>query len=150
MHLQSRRNAGRLRGWCTAAAWLSSALVVRCSLKWGIERNPYPVLYIIGDCPCLTREEGEDDVKSARRLCPGRHTSYNGCYSGLPSRKAELIPKKHPQFRLWAETRPHEAGIGSNRGSADRGEYVLAPCTHCPSSEESWGYPKSPHNLCGA
>jgi len=23
-------------------------------------------------------EEGGDDVKSARRLCPGQHTSYNG------------------------------------------------------------------------
>ena len=39
----------------TAAAWLSSALVVRCSLKWGIERNPYPVLYITGNCPAQMR-----------------------------------------------------------------------------------------------
>lgn len=43
-----------------------------------------------------------------------------------------------PQFRLRAATRPHEVGIGSNRGSAGRGEYVLAPCTHRPSSEQSW------------
>jgi len=34
------------------------------------------------------------------------------------------------QFRLRAETRPHEVGIGSNRGSASRGEYVLGSCTH--------------------
>jgi len=38
--------------------------------------------------------------------------------NGLLSRKAELIPEISPQFRLWAETRPHEVGIGSNRGSA--------------------------------
>jgi hypothetical protein len=26
--------------------------------------------------------------------------------------------KKHPQFGLWAATRPHEVGIASNRRSA--------------------------------
>jgi hypothetical protein len=62
--------------------------------------------------------------------------------NGLPSRKAELIPEISPQFGLGAETRPHEVGIGSNRGSADRGEYVLRSCTHRPSSQQSWGYPK--------
>ncbi len=36
-----------------------------------------------------------------------------------------------PQFRLRAATRPHEAGIASNRKSSGCGEYVLAPCTHC-------------------
>ena len=30
----------------TGAAWLSSARVLRCSLKWGNERNPYCVLYV--------------------------------------------------------------------------------------------------------
>ena len=34
-----------------------------------------------------------------------------------------------PQFGLWAATRPHEDGLGSNRGSANRGEYVLSSCT---------------------
>jgi len=50
--------------------------------------------------------------------------------NGLPNRKVELIPEISPQFRLWAETRPHEVGIGSNRGSTDRGEYVLRSCTN--------------------
>ena len=57
--------------------------------------------------------------------------------NGLLNRKAELIPKISPQFRLRAEIRPHEAGLGSNRGSADRGEYVPRSCTHRPSSEQS-------------
>jgi hypothetical protein len=57
--------------------------------------------------------------------------------NGLRSRKAELIPEISPQFRLPAETRRHEVGLGSNRGSADRGEYVLGSCTHRPSSEQS-------------
>ena len=42
------------------------------------------------------------------------------------------------QFGLRSETRPHEAGIASNRGSARHGEYVLESCTHRPSSQESW------------
>lgn len=38
--------------------------------------------------------------------------------SGLPSGNAELILKTASQWGLGAETRPHERGIGSNRGSA--------------------------------
>jgi hypothetical protein len=75
-------------------------------------------------------EEGEDDVKSAWCLCPGRHTSYNGEDNRLPNRKVELILQTSPQFGLGAEIRPHEVGIGSNRRSADSGEYVLRSCTN--------------------
>ena len=35
---------GALRGRTTGAAWLSSARVVRCSVKSGNERNPRPML----------------------------------------------------------------------------------------------------------
>jgi len=49
----------------TGAAWLSSARVLKCSLKWGNERNPYSVLYVSRRTARLRREEGEDDVKSA-------------------------------------------------------------------------------------
>ena len=38
---------------------------------------------------------------------------------------------------MWAETRPHEAGFGSNRVSEARGESVPAPCTHRPSKHPS-------------
>ena len=79
------------------------------------------------------REEGGDDVKSACPLCSGLHTCYNGRYNGLPSRKTEPIPKNRSQFRLRSATRPHEVGIGSNRESEGRGEYVLGSCTHRPS-----------------
>jgi hypothetical protein len=51
-------------------------------------------------------------------------------------------PKTAPQFGLKAAIRLHEAGIGSNRKSAGCGEYVLAPCTHCPSSQQSQQRPK--------
>ena len=60
------------------AAWLSSARAVRCSLKWGNERNPHPMLHSIGNGPSFTGKEGGVDVKSARPLCPGPHTHYNG------------------------------------------------------------------------
>ena len=62
----------------------------------------------------------------------------------LQAGNGKLISEISPQFRLGSEIRPHEDGIGSNRGSAGRGEYVLASCTHRPSSEQSWGWLKSP------
>ena len=87
-------------------------------------------------------EEGGDYVKSAWRLRPGLHTPYNGRDNGSPSREAELILQTLSQLGLQAAIRLHEPGIGSNRGSAGRGEYVLAPCTHRPSSQQSWQHPK--------
>ena len=65
---------------------------------------------------------------------------------GLRNRKVEPIPEILPQFRLRAATRPHEVGLGSNRGSSDRGEYVLISCTHRPSHEESRQRPKPRFN----
>ena len=59
------------------AAWLSSARALKCSLKWGNERNPYQVLYVsLGTAQLKVQdrgkrswpsswEEGGDDVKSA-------------------------------------------------------------------------------------
>ena len=47
------------------------------------------------------------------------------------------------QFGLRAAIRPHEVGIASNRESARHGEYVLGPCTHRPSHQGSWQYPKA-------
>ena len=55
-------------------------------------RNPYPVLHVSQGTAADNAEEGGDDAKSAWLLRPGLHTRYNGGYSGLRSRKAELIP----------------------------------------------------------
>ncbi len=41
-----------------------------------------------------------------------------GVHNGLPNREVELIPQKHPQFRLQAATRLHEVGVASKRASA--------------------------------
>ena len=75
-------------------------------------------------------EEGGDDVKSSWPLCLGLHTYYNGRYRGQQAREGKLIPKRRPQFGLESETRLHEVGIASNRGSERRGEYVIESCTH--------------------
>ena len=72
---------------------------------------------VMRDCR-LKAEEGGDDARPARPLCPGLHTWNNARYKGLPSRKAELIPKKRAQFGSGSATRPREAGIASNRKSA--------------------------------
>ena len=126
----------------TGDAWLSSARVVRCWVKSRNERNPFPILpagyagdYL--DTAGDKSEEGGDDVKSSCPLWAGLHTCYNGVYNGLQHREMKLILIKTPQFRLQSATRLHEVGIASNRGSECRGEYVLGPCTHCPSSHGS-------------
>ena len=63
-------------------------------------------------------EEGGDDVKSSCPLCPGLHTCYIGAYKGQQYREVERIPESAPRFGLEAETRLHEVGVASNRGSA--------------------------------
>ena len=49
--------------------------------------------------------------------------------NGLQVGNGKPIPEISPQFGSWAATRPREVGIGSNRGSASHGEYVLGSCT---------------------
>src|SRR5436853_2663620 len=147
MHRNVRRNTAALRGLCTGGAWLSSARVVRCWVKSRNERNPCPMLPAsnVGDSWETAgdkSEEGGDDVKSSCPLCPGLHTCYIGRYKGLQTREGERIPKSRSRFGLEAETRLHEGGVASNRGSACRGEYVPGPCTHRPSHHDSWQYPK--------
>ena len=137
-----------LRGGQQGAAWLSSARAVRCQVKSYNERNPYVQLPAgragdSGRTAGASREEGGDDVKSARPLRLGRHTCYNGRYRGQPPREGERISK---------------AGLSSDRSLQPdsvkldslviahqpwRGEYVPGPCTHRPSSHESSGYLKS-------
>ena len=146
MHAR-RRDTPFFRDMYRGAAWLSSARVVRCWVKSRNERNPYSLLLsgeaghserTAGDKP----EEGGDDVKSSRPLCPGLHTCYNGRYKESQDREVEPISKNRSQFGLESATRLHEVGIASNRGSERYGEYVPGPCTHRPSHHLSWQHPK--------
>ena len=82
----------------TGGAWLSSARVVRCSVKSGNERNPRDMLpaedgdsyQTAGEKP----EEGGDDVKSSCPLWPGLHTYYNGVYSAKQTSDGKRTVKR--------------------------------------------------------
>ena len=141
------RNSASRKGRVQGAAWLSSARAVRCRVKSHNERNPYCQLLTgdaedSGETATVRCEEGGDDVKSARPLCPGLHTCYNGQYKGQLPGDRMLISK---------------AGLSSDRSLQPdfvkldslviahqpwRGEYVPGPCTHRPSNHGSWGYLK--------
>ncbi len=88
-------------------------------------------------------EEGGDDVKSSWPLCPGLHTCYNGRYKvkllarGCKSHKADPSSDRRLKF---ASVKVESLVIADQ---LRRGEYVPGPCTHRPSSHESWEHPKS-------
>ncbi len=84
-----------------------------------------------------SKEEGEDDVKSAWPLCPGLHTRYNGRYRWLLRSDPEPIPKKRRKFGLQAETACMKSELLVTAGQLYCGEYVLGPCTHRPSRRGS-------------
>src|SRR4028119_2524385 len=96
-----RQKCRSLRGWCTGAAWLSSARVVRCWVKSRNERNPrlqLPASRVghsggtAGDKP----EEGGDDVKSSWPSWAGPHTCYNGGDSGSARPRGRADPETQP------------------------------------------------------
>ena len=123
-----------------AAAWPSSARSVRSSLKWGNERNPHRL---------LNNQTGLPRRLSGRkvRTTSGQHGAYAVGHthptmaknSELRLREEKQISEISSQLGLESAIRLHERGIGSNRESAGRGEYVLGSCTHRPSSQQSRG-----------
>ena len=127
---------------------MSSARAVRCRLKCHNERNPYGQL-LTGEAEDsvetagASREEGGDDVKSARPLRPGRHTCYNGRYRGSLLREEMPISKAYlsSDWRLKLASMKLDSLVIAHQPW--RGEYVPGPCTHRPSSHGSWGYLKS-------
>ncbi len=65
MQVVGKGNRTDPSGSLHSVAWLSSARVVRCSVKSANERNPRRVLYVSHGTASLKLEEGGDDVKSA-------------------------------------------------------------------------------------
>ena len=138
------QSSDRLRG----AAWLSSARAVRCRVKSHNERNPYPQLPAgkagdSGGTACASREEGGDDVKSARPLRPGLHTCYNGRYRRLLPGDGMPIPKTSlsSDWSLQPDSMKLDSLVIAHQPR--RGEYVPGPCTHRPSNHGSLGRLKS-------
>ena len=127
---------------------MSSARAVRCRLKCHNERNPCRRLPSrsgghSGGTAIARCEEGGDDVKSARPLRPGLHTCYNGGHRGQLPCERWRIPKS-PLSSDWS-LQPDSTKLDSLVIAHQpwRGEYVPGPCTHRPSSHESWGRLKS-------
>ena len=85
----------------------------------------------------VNREEGGDDVKSARPLCSGLHTCYNGWYKEqLPSDRMlifKAIPSSDWSLQLDSMKLDSLVIVDQQR----YGEYVPGPCTHRPSSHGS-------------
>ena len=142
------RDHAFLRDTGGGAAWLSSARAVRCRLKCHNERNPCLRLPS-GDAgnsvetAVVRREEGGDDVKSARPLHPGRHTCYNGRDKGqLPGDRMQISkPCLSSDRSLQLDSVKLDSLVIAHQPW--RGEYVPGPCTHRPSSHGSWGYLKT-------
>ncbi len=128
-----------------AAAWLSSARTVRCSLKWGNERNPRRLLNFqtIRSRFISGRKVGTTSSQHGAYAVGHTHPTMakNNESQGSDTKQISEISS---QLGLKSATRLHELGIGSNRESAGRGEYVLGSCTHRPSSQQSRGWPKTP------
>ena len=136
-----------LRNILQGAAWLSSARAVRCRVKSHNERNPCYQLPAskVGDSDRtagVSREEGGDDVKSARPLRPGRHTCYNGMNKGKPRSNTAPIPKSYlsSDRSLQLDSVKLDSLVIAHQPW--RGEYVPGPCTHRPSSHGSREYLK--------
>ncbi len=49
-----------LKDTCTGAAWLSSARALKCSLKWGNERNPHRVFDLSHETAQLFAQEQKE------------------------------------------------------------------------------------------
>ena len=146
--MKRSRDGDVLRDTRRGAAWLSSARAVRCRLKCHNERNPCRQLPSgeAGDSDETATarcEEGGDDVKSARPLRPGRHTCYNGQYSGQPPGDGEQIHKAglSSARRLQLDSVQLDSLVIADQPCC--GEYVPGPCTHRPSSHGSWECLKS-------
>ena len=127
---------------------MSSARAVRCRLKCHNERNPCLRLPS-GDAgnsvetAVVRREEGGDDVKSARPLRPGLHTCYNGGHSKPAACKRGPILKSPLSSDWGLQPDPTKLDSLVIAHQPWRGEYVPGPCTHRPSSHESRGCLKS-------
>ena len=136
------RNAPSLRGGLQGAAWLSSARAVRCQVKSYNERNPYVQLPAgeagdSGGTAYASREEGGDDVKSARPLRPGLHTCYNGGYRRQDQCKLVQILKALLSSDWGLQPDPMKLDSLVIAHQPWRGEYVPGPCTHRPSHHGS-------------
>ena len=75
----------------TGAAWLSSACVLKCTLKCGNMRNPYPVFYMSQETARFKWEEG------------GMTSNQHGSYT-LGNTRATMGITKGRQTVRWSQS----------------------------------------------
>ena len=132
-----------LFGRFTGGAWLSSARVVRCWVKSRNERNPRPMLPAVRlgtrwRPPGSTRRKvGMRSSHHAPHVQGFTHATMAGTKSCEPvrvseSRKAGLSS----DWGLQLDPMKSESLVIADQQRC--GEYVPGPCTHRPSSHESW------------
>src|SRR5579864_201146 len=83
-----------LREWYTGIARLSSARVVRCSLKWENERNPRSMLIFILDCQRLSWRKVGMTSNQRGLYALGDTRATMGRNKGTQHRKVEQILSK--------------------------------------------------------
>lgn len=102
---------------------------------------PSCVTSVTRNCLTVGEEEGGADVKSAWSLCPGLHTCYNAKsneHSELARVSKSLKPSLSGDCRLKLACMNVDLVVIA--GQLYCGEYVLASCTHRPSSQQSREY----------
>ena len=128
--------AGRLRGWGTDAAWLSSARVVRCWVKSRNERNPYGQLHVSGRTAPLGRKAGMTSSPHGSYVQGDTHATMAGTMRSHPARGSES-PKPGLSSDPRLQLAPMKAELLVTAYQPWRGEYVPGPCTHRPSRHGS-------------
>ena len=110
-----------------AAAWPSSARIVRRAVKSVNERDPHLMLPTVSSEAAHSwetagdkSEEGVGDGRSVWREPSGLHAAYNACHNVMQLRKEKQITKKHAQFESKVVIHLREAGIASRRTSSRR------------------------------
>ena len=151
---------------------MSSARVVRCTVKSGNERNPHLVFYMSQET-AHSRVQISDfryrmsdydlisdlrfpisDIRSGRKA--GMTSNQHGPYTlgdtratmgSTAGRQAARRSKSYKTFLSsdWGlQLDPMKPESLVNAYQPWRVEYVLGSCTHRPSHQESWGYPNPP------
>ena len=141
--------SSRFRRCYTGGAWLSSARVVKCWVKSRNERNPHVLLP-------ASNVGNSEQTASVKRRKVGMTSSLHAPYT-LGCTHATMAGTKSSDTARWSKSQ--KAGLSSdwslqldsmkseslvNAGQQHGVEYVPGPCTHRPSSHESWSLPKSP------
>ena len=92
------------------AAWSSSARALKCSLKWGNERNPYCVLYVSRETAPAFVQENKSDARCTIQDSRIYFLNHRSCIMNLlliardqkRGRKEGMTTDQHGPLMPWA------------------------------------------------